>query len=114
VIDIDTAALRDEWGDIDEVAERAIDARDTIRGLTLEVDRLRATLARVEAQGRADAFVAARTWIERTHRPGLTSRATVIADLDEWADRAQRGVHPSGRPWPSAALTPDTKENDRG
>lgn len=61
------------------------------------------------SEARAEALTAAARWIERIHPAGLTSRAAVAADLDLWAERATRGIGPSGRPY-RAVVRSDEKE----
>ena len=55
--------------------------------------------AQVAARAREEALTVAAAWIERLYPAGLVGRAWVLADLHEWAERASRGVAPSGRPY---------------
>lgn len=71
------------WEYVDETAEHTITTVNTAR---------------------AEALERASIWVERIYPAGLVKRDSIIADLNEWAGRATRGIAPSGREY--ARLTP--------
>lgn len=94
-----TADIRETFGEIDEgmtYYQEIVDDPERLQAFDLWFAE---EIRKAKAEARVEALTKARAWINRIYPAGLIAKKAVLADLEEWADRAKRGVQPNGHPY---------------